>query len=77
MLSPKQKEMEVYIFRDLIVMADKDDSFLKKIAIGNETWCFLNNPQPKRQSSAWKANTSPRKEKLRLDKSRWKIRRND
>ncbi|GBN56425.1 hypothetical protein AVEN_260882-1 [Araneus ventricosus] len=53
-------------------MADEDDSFLKKVVTGDETWCFLYDPQTS-QSSEWKAKTSPRKEKFRLDKSRGKV----
>ncbi|GBM16163.1 hypothetical protein AVEN_126434-1 [Araneus ventricosus] len=67
MLSPEQKEERVNMCRDLIGMADEDDSFLKKIVTGDETWCFLYDPQTKRQSSEWKAKTSPRKEKFESD----------
>ncbi|GFW69460.1 uncharacterized protein TNCV_488091 [Trichonephila clavipes] len=73
MLSHEQEEMRVNMPRDLIDMTDEDDSFLKKIVIGNETWCFLNN---KNVSSGWKAKTLlPRKENLCLDKNREKMRR--
>ncbi|GFV22185.1 uncharacterized protein TNCV_2674271 [Trichonephila clavipes] len=50
-LSTAQKDIRVNMSRDLIDMADEDDSFLKKIAKDDETWCFLNNPQIKLQSS--------------------------
>ncbi|GBL97763.1 hypothetical protein AVEN_1278-1 [Araneus ventricosus] len=73
MLSPEQKEARVNMCRDSIDMADEDDSFLKKIVTGDETWCFLYDPQTKRQSSEWKAKTSLRKEKFRLDKNRGKV----
>ncbi|GFX18525.1 hypothetical protein TNCV_3370981 [Trichonephila clavipes] len=53
--------------RDLIDMGNEDE---KKIVTGDETWCFLNDPQTKRKSRDWKAKTSLRKEKLRLDKIR-------
>ncbi|XP_054709237.1 protein GVQW3-like [Uloborus diversus] len=51
MLSPEQKEMRVTMSRDLIGMADADDSFLRKIITGDETWCFLYDSQTKRQSA--------------------------
>ncbi|GFQ67009.1 uncharacterized protein TNCT_66691 [Trichonephila clavata] len=69
--------MIVNMSRDLIDMADENDSFLKEIGTGDETWYFLNNPQTKRQSSEWEAKTSPWNKKLRLDKSRGKIRRSN
>ncbi|GFR15969.1 uncharacterized protein TNCT_646411 [Trichonephila clavata] len=55
MLSPEQKEIRVNMSRDLIDMTDEDDSSLKKIVACDGTWCFLSNPQTKRQSSKWKA----------------------
>ncbi|GFV30771.1 hypothetical protein TNCV_3666621 [Trichonephila clavipes] len=63
MLSSEQKEMRVNIFRDLIDRADRDNSFLKKILPGGEIWCFLNNPQIKRQSKESKAKASLRKKR--------------
>lgn len=33
----------------LIKMADADPDFLKKIVTSDETWCFLYDPQTKRQ----------------------------
>ncbi|GFS92876.1 uncharacterized protein TNCV_1162541 [Trichonephila clavipes] len=59
--------------RDLIHMANEDDRFLQKIVTGDETWCFLNNPQTKCQSSDWKAKTSPKKRNFACDKSRGKM----
>ena len=48
MLSPEQKEMRVNMYRDMIDMADEDDSLLKKILTDDETWCFLYDLQKKR-----------------------------
>lgn len=73
MLSPEQKEMRVTMSTDLIAMTDADDSFLRKIVTGDETWCFLYDPQTKRQSAEWKSKNSPRKQKFRLDRSRGKV----
>ena len=54
-------------------MADEDESFLKKIVVGEGACCFLYNPETKGQSSEWKAKTSPRQEKFCLNKSRGKV----
>lgn len=73
MLTDDHKEMRMTAAGEFIDMADRDPDFLKKIVTGDETWCFLYDPQTKRQSSEWKTKTSPRKEKFRLDKSRGKV----
>ncbi|GFV53099.1 hypothetical protein TNCV_2893311 [Trichonephila clavipes] len=56
--------------RELIDMADENDSFLKKIVTGDETSCFLNNPYTKRHSSKWTTERPPRKENFHLNKRR-------
>uniref|UniRef100_A0A1B6MJV2 Mos1 transposase HTH domain-containing protein n=1 Tax=Graphocephala atropunctata TaxID=36148 RepID=A0A1B6MJV2_9HEMI len=73
MLTPEHKEQRMIMAGDLIDAADADPNFLQKIVTGDETWCFLYDPQTKRQSSEWKTKTSPRKEKFRLDKSKGKV----
>ncbi|KAJ4452282.1 hypothetical protein ANN_03800 [Periplaneta americana] len=47
--------------------------FLNKIIAGDETWCYLYDPVPKRQSSEWKLKTSPRKQKFPRDTSKGKV----
>lgn len=73
MLTPDHKEQRMTAAGELINAADADTDFLKKIVTGDETWCFLYDPQTKRQSSEWKSKTSPRREKFRLDKSKGKV----
>jgi hypothetical protein len=54
-------------------MADADKIFFNKIITGDETWCFAQNPETKRQSSEWVGETSPRpKKKLKFQRSRIK-----
>ncbi|GFY71796.1 hypothetical protein TNIN_464111 [Trichonephila inaurata madagascariensis] len=72
MVSPEQKEIKVDMSRDLIDMTGEDDSFLGK-SFGDETWGPLTTPS-KKSPSEWKPKTSLRREKLRLDKSRGKMR---
>jgi hypothetical protein len=66
-LTQDQHEDGMSICGDLIHIADKYGTFLNQIIIGDETWCFLCDPQPKRQSATWKSPSSPRREKLRQD----------
>jgi hypothetical protein len=44
---------------DLIDNADKDRTFFNWIITGDETWCFLYNPQLKRQSATCKSQSLP------------------
>ncbi|UYV77291.1 hypothetical protein LAZ67_15000367 [Cordylochernes scorpioides] len=60
--------------RDLIETANNYSDFLKTIITGDETWCFLFDPQTKEQSLEWHTPSSPRKKKVRLDKSKGKVR---
>jgi len=53
-------------------MADVDKIFLNKIITGDETWCFAYCPETKRQSFEWDVETSPRRKKLKSQKSRIK-----
>ncbi|KAJ4449017.1 hypothetical protein ANN_00411, partial [Periplaneta americana] len=73
MLSAEQKETRMTLAGDMISIADEDGDFLNKIIAGDETWCYLYDPVPKRQSSEWKSKTSPRKQKFPRDTSKGKV----
>jgi hypothetical protein len=62
-LKQDQRDDHRRICSDLIDTADKDGTFLNRIKTGDETWCFLYDPQLKRQSTTWKSQSSPRKKK--------------
>ncbi|UYV69022.1 hypothetical protein LAZ67_6002052 [Cordylochernes scorpioides] len=47
-----------------------DDS---RLITGDETWCFLFVPQTKKQSLKWHTQSSPRRKKVSLDKSKGKV----
>ncbi|UYV66985.1 hypothetical protein LAZ67_4003560 [Cordylochernes scorpioides] len=47
--------------------------FSKRIITGNETWCFLFDPQTEKQSLEWHTPSSPRTKKVCLDKSKGKV----
>jgi hypothetical protein len=46
-LTPAQREDRVTICQDIIAMTDADKSFLNKIIMGDETWCFVYDPERK------------------------------
>ena len=50
-------------------MADADKIFFNKIIMGDETWCFVCDPETKRQSSEWIGETSPQLKKLKFQSS--------
>lgn len=72
-LTEEQRQDRVTICGDLIDSADKDTTFLQRIITGDETWCFLYDPQLKRQSATWKSPSSPRRKKCRQDKTKGKV----
>jgi len=65
-LTSEQKEDRVISCQDIIAMADADKNFFSKIIMGDETWCFANDPETKRQSSKWVGETFPRPKKLKF-----------
>jgi hypothetical protein len=69
-LTQDQCDYHMSICSDQINSADKDGTFLNHIITGDETWCFLYDPQLKQQLATWK---SPRKEKPRQDRSKGKV----
>jgi hypothetical protein len=54
-LTQDQCDNRMSICGDLINSADKDGTSLNRITTGGGTWCFLYDPQLKRQSSTWKS----------------------
>jgi hypothetical protein len=70
-LTPERRKDRVTSCQDIIMMADAE-FFFNKITTGDETWCFANDPETKRQSSEWMGETSPRSKKLKFHRSRIK-----
>lgn len=71
-LTADQKQRRMDCARDLVETADNDANFLKTIVTGDETWCFMYDPQTKRQSAAWLEPTDSKPTKVRQQKSRVK-----
>jgi len=47
-------------------------NIFNKIIMGDETWCFADDPESKRQISEWVGEISPRPKKLKFQRSRIK-----
>jgi hypothetical protein len=72
-LMQEQSDSRTSICGNLIDSADRDGTFFNWIITGDETLCFLYDPQLKRQSASWKSPSSPRKNKLRQDRSKGSV----
>jgi hypothetical protein len=53
-------------------MADEDKKCFNKIITGDESWCFVYDPETKRKGSEWVGETSPLTKKLKFHRSRIK-----
>jgi hypothetical protein len=51
-------------------MADADKNYFNKIIMGDETWCFVYDPETKQQSPEWVGETSSWPQKLKFQRSR-------
>ncbi|KAJ4450467.1 hypothetical protein ANN_01892, partial [Periplaneta americana] len=69
-LTDEQREERQLVSGDLI---DQDPTLLHRVITGDKTWCFLCDPQPKRQFSMWKSPSSPRQKRFRADRSKGKV----
>ncbi|UYV76599.1 hypothetical protein LAZ67_14001412 [Cordylochernes scorpioides] len=65
-LTDKQRESRLSICKDLIETANNDSDILKTIITDDETWCFLFDPQTKKQSLEWRTPSYPRRKKVVL-----------
>ena len=59
LLTDDQKENRVAISQELLSNANGNDSFLKKIITGDETWFYGYDVETKTQSSQWMGQGSP------------------
>ena len=72
-LTYEQREERQLVSGDLIERVEQDPTLLQRVNTGDETWCFLYDPQPKRQSSTWKSPGSPRQKSFRTNQSKGKV----
>ena len=71
-LTQEQMDKRVAACQDLLNMINGDKNFLDRVITGDESWCFVYDPETKRQSSEWVGEHSPRPKKLRFQKSKVK-----
>ena len=73
LLSAEQKKLRLAITQDNLEMVNNDDTVLKKVTTGDESWVHGQNPETKQQSSQWKRPDDPRPIKARKSRSNVKL----
>jgi len=71
-LTDVQKQARLEASQDFVETADATPHFLNCIVTADESWCLRYDPETKRQSMEWRSPASPRRKKVRAEKSRIK-----
>jgi len=73
LLTDDQKENRVEISQELLANEKGNESCLKNIITGDETWVYRYDVETKMQSSQWMGKGSPRPKKARMNRSKIKV----
>lgn len=68
-----QKMTRVEISKEMLSNVDLDETFIKRIISGDETWVYEYDTQTKHQSSQWQSPKDPKPKKSRRFQSRKKV----
>jgi hypothetical protein len=71
-LTLDQKHQRAALSVEFVEMIDDDRNVLKTIVTGDESWCFMYDPETKRHSATWLSSKKPKAQKVRIQKSRVK-----
>jgi hypothetical protein len=72
LLAPDQKLQCSASSVEFVEMIDDDGNALKRIVMGDGSWCFMNDPETKRQSATWLRQKKSKSQKVRMQQSRLK-----
>jgi hypothetical protein len=72
LLTPEQKHQRAASYAEFLEMIDDARDVLNRIVAGNKSWCFMYDPETKRQSATWLSPKKPKAQKVRMQKSRVK-----
>lgn len=72
-LTDAMKEQRVEASTELLRLHSDDNTFLKRIVTGDETWVHHYEPESKRRSMEWRHSYSPRKKKFKSQPSAGKV----
>jgi hypothetical protein len=53
-----------------VEIIDDNRNVLKRIVMGDESWCFMYNPETKHLSKTWLSPKKPKAQKMRMQKCR-------
>jgi hypothetical protein len=70
LLSPDQRHQRAASSVEFVEMIDEVRNVLKLIVTGDESWCFMYDPETERQSATWLNPKKPKAQKVRMQKSR-------
>jgi hypothetical protein len=70
LLKPDQKHKRNASSVEFVEMIYDDINVLKRIATDDGSWCFVYDPETKRQSATWLSQKKPKAQKVRMQKSR-------
>ena len=65
LLTQNQKNNCLNVCYDLREQTGNDQQILLKVVTGDETWCYIYDPETKQASSQWKSLNSPKPKKAR------------
>jgi hypothetical protein len=68
LLTPDQKHRRAASSVEFVEMIGGDRNVLKRIVTGDESWCFMYDPETKRQSATWLSPKKPKAQKVRMQK---------
>ncbi|GFS88481.1 putative mariner transposase [Trichonephila clavipes] len=71
-LTPDQKLLRQQVCSDFLERLEEDPGLMKNIITCEETWIFQYDVETKQQLMQWKTPESPRIEKARMSKSKFK-----
>jgi histone-lysine N-methyltransferase SETMAR len=70
LLTLDQKHQHAASSVEFLEMADDDTNVLKRTITGDESWCFMYDPESKRQSATQLRPKKPKAQKVAMRKSR-------
>jgi hypothetical protein len=65
LLQPDHKHKRATSSVEFVEMFDDDINVLGSIVTGDENWCFMYDPETKRQSATWLSPKKPKAQKVR------------
>lgn len=68
-----QKDARKQVALDMLQRVNSDESFIKRIITGDETWVYEFDMQTSQQSSEWRLDTEPKPKKPRQSRSKVKV----